>query len=423
MQPNRRVKNAAHASVYGWPHLLFSVFMDKMRWEGIILSSGAIAMVPSIRYGYVRGRLLEGSIPGDPGVGSWMITHGRILFGWGMVTEPEYPSNVLKAEYFAPVPPEMDRIAKRRRIQHYQRVRNSREARVIAKRLPDFHDLVKRSDWHPHPEISIGLKVAFEFTREFLEAPRGVITNPPPGAPIIGSHAMPILGVSESQRCFLVANPLRPSWGDKTLDLMPFDLFDNHMFESLVFDYRKPQLPGGDQVAPIRWERPDPLGSVVHGVEIYDPRGDERLSWSFAVHRDGFLDIEELFVRPDYRRRGFGTRLVEMIQGIARLHSLPLRAWVPFADAGSENRHALAAITRKLDLGIHRSGVRWAAYKATQEEPRVISFPFVRIPERPAAPSSLASEVKEVRTLRGTVMNYEDPFGPAVLAEEWEAQD
>jgi hypothetical protein len=112
-----------------------------------------------------------------------------------------------------------------------------------------------------------------------------------------------------------------------------------------------------------------------------------------------------------------------MIQEIAKSQNLPLRASVPFSDAGHENRGALAGIMRKLNLGIQRSGVRWAAYKGTSEEPRTISFPFARIPERPGAPSSTARDVNGVRTLRGAVLKYEDPYGPATVADEWGTQE
>jgi hypothetical protein len=252
---------------------------------GLPLSQKAIVMLTSIRYSYVRGRILEGTLPGDPGVGTWMSTHGRIAFGWGLVAESDYPSNVPSAEYFAAIPTEVDRIAKRRRIQKYQRVRNSCEARIIARDLPDYSILVDPSKWLERPEWSVDLKVVFEFTRDFLEAPRGAITYPPPGAPIIGSHTIPIVGVSESQRSVLVTNPRWPGWGDKGQGLMPFEFFDRFMIEAGLFDYTRPQLPDGDRLARISWERPDPLGGVLHGVEVYDPRADERLGWCLAVRR------------------------------------------------------------------------------------------------------------------------------------------
>jgi hypothetical protein len=104
---------------------------------------------------------------------------------------------------------------------------------------------------------------------------------------------------------------------------------------------------------------------------------------------------------------------------LAEDKGLPMRAWIPFADAGSENRPALSAIIEKLRLGISRSGVRWAAYKATQEARERRLFPFVRIPSRPAATPDEGQHIAHVKTLHGTVLKYQDPFTPAVKAGEW----
>ena len=46
---------------------------------------------PSVRYGFVRARQLEGTFPGDKETGTWPITALRISYGWGMPPEEAWP--------------------------------------------------------------------------------------------------------------------------------------------------------------------------------------------------------------------------------------------------------------------------------------------------------------------------------------------
>ena len=46
---------------------------------------------PSRLFGFVRGRQLEGTFPGDRGTGVWPITAWRIRWGWGDPPEKAWP--------------------------------------------------------------------------------------------------------------------------------------------------------------------------------------------------------------------------------------------------------------------------------------------------------------------------------------------
>jgi GNAT superfamily N-acetyltransferase len=61
------------------------------------------------------------------------------------------------------------------------------------------------------------------------------------------------------------------------------------------------------------------------------------LGWSFSVIRDGFFDVEELFVQPQWRKRGYGTRLFGLTETRANQNGIPLRLWVPHADCMSDD--------------------------------------------------------------------------------------
>ena len=98
-------------------------------------------------------------------------------------------------------------------------------------------------------------------------------------------------------------------------------------------------------------------------MEIFDGTADEIIGWAFAVERQtlAFLDIEELFVRPDWRRHGYASQLTSELMRLAERRGRKLRAWIPHSDYGTQNIASVRAIMRKLRLGVIRSSVRWAA--------------------------------------------------------------
>jgi GNAT superfamily N-acetyltransferase len=158
---------------------------------------------------------------------------------------------------------------------------------------------------------------------------------------------------------------------------MPPDYFDRFCFDSWVFYptskllnlYTEKWL-GKD--GHLRWYGRDESDRVRYGFEVRDREAAERLGWSFAVERDGAVEVEELYVRPEYRRRGHGRWLAERLGELARAKKLPLRLWVPFSDARRESGAtfpALQAVVRRMGLQFARADVPWAAYLATNVRP------------------------------------------------------
>ncbi|WP_074308824.1 hypothetical protein [Singulisphaera sp. GP187] len=348
-----------------------------------------------------------------------MTTYCRTQFGWGQVSERDYPENVEGKIFFAPIPSEIDAKAKAGRVHHYLRVRGSKDARKIARGNPDFLKMIREGEPIPRDARHLELKVAVEYTQQFVDAPFGRIEIPDPSEPILGSHSVPIMGLSEANRFFVIANSW-PNWGYHSLGDMPFAFFDRFMIESWAVDESKPDLkPGPGGITVNSWEVPNPLGDRLFGFEVYDPSQDERIAWSFIVQREGLLDIEEFFVKPQFRRCGFGVMLAGKILELAEVQNRRIRAWIPYVDASEANRAGLTAILEKLGLSVRRSGVRWAAYKAVSGNP--VAFPLVRIPDPPADPPRPADEEVPLGSLRGLITKYEDPFSAALSPDEWEA--
>lgn len=109
------------------------------------------------------------------------------------------------------------------------------------------------------------------------------------------------------------------------------------------------------------WGIPDPLGGVLHGIEMCDVAADEVIAWAFAVERDDVLDIEEFFVRPAWRSKGYGNLLAGGMLRLSGQCGRPLRAWVAHVDATTANRPALSATMRAFGLEVRRSSEPWAS--------------------------------------------------------------
>jgi GNAT superfamily N-acetyltransferase len=342
-----------------------------------------IMFVSSRRYNYIRARQLEGTYPGDPKEGTWPITYNRTLFGWGEVSEEEWPY-FRNNDFLDPEPPGLDKSAKRHRIRHYRRIRNSSEARTILERNERTSRSLSNGRRSPQSGWPPEVKVAFEITPEFLDARHGLIRLPSTNSPIIGAHAVPLVRYSRTQNWFEFINSWGYEWGDHGHGYMPIEFFDEWQIDCWAIDQTVARFPNAPGIHEIRWDAPEPLGAHLYTFEIYDRKEDERIGWSFATHRGEHLDIEEFYVRPLYRLQGYGSRLAEMVRHLSDEIGTPLRAWIPFADCEETNRPALARIISKLGLNLRRSGVRWAAYRAMPSKRRDIVFDPLDVPHRPA---------------------------------------
>src|ERR1035437_6365377 len=83
-------------------------------------------------YIYVRGRQLEGTYNNNPSIGLWPITAFRVMRGWGVPTEEQWPY-VGDVHLWPPKeePHDIDQLAKENKIFAYQRVKSIKEAKIV----------------------------------------------------------------------------------------------------------------------------------------------------------------------------------------------------------------------------------------------------------------------------------------------------
>ncbi len=329
----------------------------------------------TLPYDYVRALELEGRHPSD--AGCWPVTMHRLEVGeglpqfdtpWALVTFQE-------GEPFPPTsrpPPEV-----LWRNFYYRRIRSSGEC---------DHQMLLEPMSRPHP--------AFHLTAAWANPPGGVIPLPSAADPQIPcTHSARFISRIPDRRLFRFQVKWS-DWGDRGTGYMPYEYFDRYVFECWatygpgwlkLYQFKKV-----DDEGRVRWSARDEEDHRVYAFEVHDPRSDKRRAWTFVIERDGALEVEELYVRPEYRRLGHGRWLADRVAELSRKKRMPLRLWLAFADCKSEsesNYSALVSTARRLGVQFQACPVPWAAYFATTEQ-HGEEFPVepAAIPGRPRAP-------------------------------------
>ncbi len=328
-------------------------------------------------YILARASLLDGTAPGDKHNGGWPITAKRVMYGWGLVTVDDWPYSPDQSQHLGE-PEGLDEKAKALRIQYYQRLCNLDECKRA---------LFARK----------GVTVSLPATRAWFDAERGEIPEIGSKSEIVGVHSVVLLGYSDDQQKLQFANSWGKEWGVGGIGFISYNYYEKWSHETwmmdLGFDSRQVAnetlfrtFPRRESLDPLElmWGVEDPLrpSSQIHCREIYDFVSDERMGWAFATTRGGFLDIDDFFVRPSFRRKGYGSRIARMLMDLSANAGMPLKLRVSFADVGLENREALHGILRSLGLSLRNTNQRELAYIALAGKSARELEPIV-IPERP----------------------------------------
>lgn len=340
-------------------------------------------MIFSPQFLFVRCRQLEGTYPGDRWSGCWPVTAMRVDHGWGMIPEDRWPYDT---SVWPPVePPGLDAVAKDYRLNtFYRRVRTVDDCKAVLPNMP--------------------VMAALELTDEWYEAPRGRISSRRQS--LLGtSHTVLLLGYDDVKNEFMFQNSWGATWGDHGHGYIAYDVFRATCIESWTHQFAGNNMWADPKsgVSVRSWGLSDSAGAIVHGCEIVGP-GDERRAWSYAVERDGALEVEELFVMRQFRRKGYGAYLLLAMESVAAESRFSLRLWVSHADTTQENLRVVQELTRRVGFKVSPSRERWAGYlvgcwgsqsdKGPESDGHRLS---VRTP-RAGTPTRLGAQTQRTRT-------------------------
>jgi GNAT superfamily N-acetyltransferase len=241
-----------------------------------------------------------------------------------------------------PEPPGLDAVAKANRIGFYKRVRTIDECKLALKN----QKLVSAS---------------LDINDKWSDPPGGRIPDSMDSDVAIGSHMVVLHGYDDSKRTFRFWNSWGKDWGDQGFGYISYETFEGAWWESwkLYPDTDTSRTVSIFDPEARAWAFTDLDRSVLHCFEFVSA-SDERIAWAFALEREGSVEIEELFVRPQFRRKGYGSKMIRTLHRVAMRNGYALRIWISHADAGSENIKTVEKMSTSLGLNVMPSGNRWA---------------------------------------------------------------
>jgi GNAT superfamily N-acetyltransferase len=324
-----------------------------------------------------RRPLIEG--PGEISSAAWAITAFRVAKGWGILPEAYWPDQgIVRGNVMPNEPANADAIAKASRISHYQRLRNEHEC---------LYALI--NDQMP----AATLEISKAWNKENAKGGRIQLISE---YPVTAVHCINLGAFDFESQEFVFPNTWGTEWGDRGLGYLPFGYLSQFMVEAWTAPSFfgipfQPTRPGLD--IRLREAEKSKLG-IIYVIEIVDGDKDIMAGWACVIQKPRkSIDVEELFIRPEYRRQGLGAELVRWILDLREKISVPIRFWIPWGDHTDHNATALVQWAKKAGLKLEPSGVRWAAYRAEVGSP-VISLPALHwIPAKPASPHHLLEDV------------------------------
>ena len=209
---------------------------------------------------------------------------------------------------------------------------------------------------------------AFEIDDSWIGSD-GLIDDPRRHRPQ-ANHSLVLIGCDQVSETLRFTHSSGPEWGDGGFGSLPYRYWSDRLLEAWIPDNREAavvEAPAASDFVVIKRDAKDPWGHAIHLIEVEDPIRDEMMGWTIMRQSSTGLEMDEFFVRPNFRRLGHGRRLVRAVAKIRADLGVPLIAWVPHADASPTK--AQDAIFRKLRLERRTTTERWAASCAIERKP------------------------------------------------------
>lgn len=296
---------------------------------------------PSVMYNYIRSRQLEGTFPGSPKTGTWITTSMRIGKGWGFPEESQWPYDGDASHWPPAEPPDIDIEAKKHRILAYQRISSIDECRIVI-------------------DSGFFVVAGFKIDDSWFTPNLGHISMPE-NQSIVGGHAVALVGYDDNKQLFSFLNSWGASWGDNGIGYLPYQYFSDRFSEGMsivALDYRQIDLTLKG-INEINWGIKSLLDQMMHGVEFIDITSNDIIAWGFAIEHTDYIDIEELFVKPTWRKKGYGKKISSSFMQLSNSTGKSLRVMIPFSDDNPDNRIAVNSIISYLGLSIRKSNSKW----------------------------------------------------------------
>jgi esterase/lipase superfamily enzyme/GNAT superfamily N-acetyltransferase len=349
---------------YFWSCPIHSRPTQKLRNVGLKTSPRIEKHIGADRLGiwaYKNAHRLEQRDPNDTS-GIWSISMWRAYRLYGNLPRSMHAD----ADRFEMVSTEMWKAAKEFRLLLYRRIVDANSAM-----------------WH----IRNGSPCTFdcEITTDWYDPPKGRIPIYSLEPKFVGSHSFAIFDFDSDEQVFIFPNSWGSEWGDEGWGYLPYQNWET----SLISSWTAPivsasiDIPKGRGIVLRCWKLGTTFGEGAHCVEIYDYDDDEYIAWSICELRGTHLDVDEFFVRPEHRGKGYARILATHIQDLAKRVGRPLRLVVSFADTETYSESGANAVAKLFGVTLQDATVRWAAKFGAEGLPATPKRSWK--PERPAS--------------------------------------
>lgn len=314
---------------------------------------------PSLVYGFVRARQLDGSLADGPRVGVYGISSMRVHAGWGLVSAKRwsYPRS-RPLPWPLPESPGLDRIARFNRSLGHFRARDVDDARRCISHTRGL------------PVCCLPIHAGWAKPRD------GIISLPSATTPLDGrSHSVCLEGYNDNNQFFKFWNSWGSGWGENGYGYLPYEYFT--LFVQDAWALSRPlgyQCPKGLDQQFVILERGfiNCLGNPWFVIDLWNTIEGIRIGWCMATVRNEWFEVEDFFIRPDHSDNQIHRQmLVRRVFRMSIDRGLPVRFWIPHADIHyrGANFATINSVLREAKLAVKASGVTWAAYRAERASP------------------------------------------------------
>lgn len=294
--------------------------------------------------------------------GSTLLWVCRISRIYGNCPEKEFPSDLKETD------------------PHYQEI--FRRAQIVALnfRTAGYQRLYTLEDFTNAIYFGHGASISFDLFVGAKNAPKGLIPLPHPLEKSKIGHSVALTGYSGTEEHFVFANSWGKEWGDQGMGYLPYEYFNrDYIIEgfSMSFGFRSLQKPESFKTVELepryirnkkftvkltffKAMRVTKYPLIV--IDIYDSRGYILLGYAHCSnHGDkATLEIEDLFVHPEYRHEGIGKNLVEEIFLLCKRNKIrKIVGWISVQDLVNEREIIVKKFFKKMKFKIYEDHTRF----------------------------------------------------------------
>jgi GNAT superfamily N-acetyltransferase len=287
--------------------------------------------------------------------GTFIVTGCRIAFGWGDIPDAAWPEahGDDGLDDAKPEPAGLDAIAAKARADVYQRLMT----------LDDVKRAIGSRFWP---------QAAFRVTTAWFHAVNGHISDSTDDAPFVSTHCVDLVGYDDRTELIKFFCPTwSRRWGVGGCGTMSYGYFASHVEEAWYFARglgQPEQLVVEDEALNWHeWVRRTPLGYTI-GIQAHHRLVGSRLGWAIARLTPQAVILEDLFVRPAYRRCGIGaSMLASLIDRTAGETEVPFVAPINKIDAELSD-DAIRSMAATFRLDIIPTWIKWAPRVALSQQ-------------------------------------------------------